>query len=564
MHSLLFFIFLGSSTLEGLGLWADRRMFLLFFSTISTACYVLIFSTDSPIKVPLKAGIAYIGFLVFAGTSTFLFSIDKQVSFELLFFYFACFLYFIFFYNYKERFSRYMTYVPIIIGCFYTLYSLSIPLIKKQGWNLLLPTHEKQFVFASYLNHNHLGDYVGLAVVFFAYYLFQKKWIAVFPLFISFFVLILSFSRSAYTALFGTLLFIVLSTRKKFSILTASLLGGFLILIMLSFYLISTKQPINSPFFGAQSFIKKTFKVSPRNTIPARDIFIQQSIISIKNHPLFGIGGGNFSFASKHNIIEGNLSDSAHTIFLELATEQGLISTFFFLFFLILIIGNVISNPSLPGYFFIYLLINFQSDYTYQIYGLFLIWVIFIGLSYAEKREIHLPNALFGVLCIAPLFCFACINTSALLVKMDNIEGAIRWYPYNKNAYLSAIKKSHIKSPIYIKAAEQIAPHDLGVAYEAANYYFKQGDAKKALSYYYSIFEDNNLCSFEIVKKIYLLKIKLNSQQAAYDFLNAVAHAYKNVYITSDFKREFIELCRIGKAEKCPQFGTYIPGGEFY
>ncbi|MFH0772788.1 MAG: O-antigen ligase family protein, partial [bacterium] len=376
LHVLLFLFLLIPSLLEGLGLWVDRRIFLLYFSTISSFFYIYGSFFPVPIKIPLKAGISYVSFLFFLSISTFFFSLDKQTSFELLLLYYSSFLFFIFFYNRKKSTYWFAYYFPIVLGVFFTCYSFLLPFFRQKGLNLLLPVIEKQFVFASYANHNHLGDLMGLLVIILSYYCFQKKWAFV-PFFLFFSViLIVSFSRSAYVAFFIVFILMLFYARKRISSFLLPLFFLFLSTIIFITYLTSVQQPVGSPFFTLQTFGKTVLNISPRDTISGRDVFVKQALLSIQKYPLFGIGGGNFIIASQNNIINTVFSDSAHNIFLQLATEQGVFATLCFLLFVFLVLRRVFLSPSLPGFLFLYLLLNFQTDYTYQIYSLFLFWII--------------------------------------------------------------------------------------------------------------------------------------------------------------------------------------------
>ena len=385
LHIFLFLFLLLPSLLEGLGLWTDRRIFLLYFSTFSTFFYIHTMSSPIPVKIPLKAGISYLLFLCFASISTFFYSFDKQISFELLLFYYSCFLLFIFFYSYKKEGNIFIQYTLILLGVLFTSYSFLLPFFRSKNLSYLLPVFEKQFIFASFGGHNHLGDIVGLLVLILTYYLFQKKWV-IFPFFVFFCVMVLiSFSRSAYVSLFLVFIFMLFHFRKTIHSFLLPLFFLLLSIIMLTTYLVSIQLPSHSPFFKLQTYGKKIFKISPRDILSDHDIFLKQSLNSIQKHPLYGVGGGNFIMVSQYNSAHNTISDSAHSLFLELATEQGILATVCFLFFILFIVIKISKLNSLPGFLFLYLLFNFQTDYTYQVYSLFLIWIILASMSQCEE-----------------------------------------------------------------------------------------------------------------------------------------------------------------------------------
>jgi len=541
--------------LEGLGIWVDRRIFLLYYSSIPSFFYIYTSFIFKKIKIPLMAGLLYFLFLFFSAISTLFFSLDKHVSFELFFLHYSSFLLFLFFYNFKKSTVLLSCYLPIILGFLFTVYSFLLPFFKSKGFTSLIPLFEKQFVFASYTNHNHLGDFLGLLVLVTFYYLIHKKWSAL-PFFLFFFgIMMLSFSRSAYLAFFIVFILILFFYRKNISTLILPFVLFILSLMLFATFIISIQVPINSPFYKIQTLLKTSLDVSPRETISARDIYFKQAFISINKYPFFGIGSGNFLIASKSNVISSNSSDSAHNIILELATEQGLFATIFFLLFIFLITKHALTNSSLSGFLFLYLLINFQTDYTYQVYSLFLFWIILSSLSYSEKNEIEASSSLYGLLCIVPLVILVCISTSSLLLKIGNIEGANNWYPLSKDVYVSAIKKQDNKSSIFIARAEQIAPYDLNIIIESANYYITKGNKQKALSYYERVYSMNKLCSFYFIKRIYTLKKEVQSKKIADSFLKGVVLDYEHIFATDVLRKEFSNFCREEKITPCLKIG---------
>jgi len=554
LHILLIIFLLIPSLAEGLGLGVDRRISLLYFSTIASFLYIYLLFLPKPIKMPLKAGILYLLFLFFSIVSALFFSLDKQVSFELFLLYYSSFLFFIFFYNQKKVISHFIYYLPVVLGTCFSLYSYILPFFKQNGFNFLLPIGEKQFIFAWYGGHNHLGDYLGLLIIVLLSYCFKKKWVFFFVS-IFFYILIVSFSRSAYMALFFVGTFMLFQERKRLSSLFL-----FIFLLISSFilfmtYLVSMQQPSTSPFYQVQSYINSSLHFSPRDLISGRDLYMKQAILSIQKNPLFGIGGGNFIIASQNNIINNNYSDSAHNVFLELATEQGILATACFLLFSILITKRVFQSPSISGFLFLYLLLNFQTDYIYQIYSIFLFWIILSSVAYSEKEEISIPTTVVGLSYLLPLVVLTCIMTSGLLVKMHRYEGAIGWYSLNKAAYNNSIKEAGKKSPEFIKKMRQLAPYDRNFIIIAADYLIRQGSKKEALRYYESVYETNHLCSFYFIKKIYMLKKELQSQYDADFFLRNVVLEYNQIFASNSLNEEFIVFCKEAKIQQCPKIG---------
>ena len=65
----------------------------------------------------------------------------------------------------------------------------------------------------------------------------------------------------------------------------------------------------------------------------------------MKEYPLFGIGAGNFLKASLKYNVGNNISDSAHNIFLEVATEQGIPAALLLLAIALLVLSSILNHP---------------------------------------------------------------------------------------------------------------------------------------------------------------------------------------------------------------------------
>ena len=555
-HVLIFIFLLVPSLLEGLGLIVDTRLFLLYFSLLPSIFYIFTTMRERQIKVPIKASAAFFLFLFFSAISTFSFSLDKQASFELLLFYLSCFLLFIFFYNHKKDGEPFIYYFLPVLGTLFTFYSFLIPFFKQKGLSFLTPIIEKQFVFPTYANHNHLGDFLGLLVLILSYLFFKKARMWFLPLLLFFFgVMIFSFSRSAYVAFFIVFIFMLFYFHKKISRLLLPFILFFLSLILFTTFIISIELTSSSPFFKAQTYIKTVFNVIPREPLSSHDIYLKQALISIQQYPFFGIGGNNFILASKKTALYQNSTDSVHSLFFQMGAEQGIVATLFFLVFVAFVLIRLFRFPTLPGFLFLYLLFNFQTDYTYHIYSFFLLFIILSSLSYSEKKEVSIPSSLYGAISTVLLAALVCILTSSLFVKITRYEDAIRWYPFNKEAYVGSIKKTDSLSATYIQKLEYIAPSDLNGAVATAEYYRINNNWPLALSAYEKIYDMNHYCSLYFIKNIYLLKKNLISQKNADQFLHGIVLDYQHIFASNALRKDFSQFCVEEGITSCPKIG---------
>lgn len=540
MNILLFLCFLIPMALEGVGIKTYHQYFLLYYLAVPTSLYFFIFLKGHPLRLPPR--LTFFSIIFFAlGFMSLFFSYDKQTSFEYFLFSVSLFLIFTFFYNFKMIGEKFVYLFICLLGLFFIGYSL---------FPLLPPHLEKQVVIASYASHNHLGDFLGLFLVLLLSY--QKRFFII-SFFSIFFFFIFSFSRSAYLAfLVTTGLFFIQkykTIRRSYFYIAAISLG----IILIVFTLVSSQNIIpTSPLFNSQQYLSKMMTLSPRDLFSGRDIFAKQAIQSIKEHPLFGIGAGNFLKASLKYGVNNNISDSAHNIFLEVATEQGVPAALLLLVIVLLILSSSLHHPSSIFYLLFYLLINFQTDYTYQIYLFLILATIVAATSYKEKTEMTFPLWLYGGINVFLLGSLVLMITSALLLKQNNPEQALSWYPLNRAAYIEAIKQNNEgnAAPL-IEKGLAIAPYDTGIILAASEYYLKVGEKEKALLLYEKAYGANHLIAFPIMKQIYFLKKELRSSKEAEIFLKEIIQSFKQIYVTESFKKELNDFCTLAEGKQC-------------
>ena len=535
MKTLLFLSFLIPLILEGIGIKIYHQFFLFYYLAVPTFLYFYLFTKSHPLHLPPRLTFLIVLLFIFGAISIF-FSYDKQTSFEYFLFSVSLFLIFLFFYNAKKMGERFVYLSICLLGLFFIGYSL---------FPLFPPHLEKQVVFASYTSHNHLGDYLGLLLIFLLTFHVKKHPLLLLASFFSiFFFFIFSFSRSAYLAftLTAILFFIqhIRTIHRPYVYVGAISLG-----IILIFTTLVSSQNITSvsPLFILQQYSKKIALLSPRDLFSGRDMFTTQALQSIKENSYFGIGAGNFIKASLKYNVNNNISDSAHNIFLEVATEQGIPAGIVLLIMSVLILSSIFNRPSSTGYLFFYLLINFQTDYTYQIY-LFLILATIIAATLYKEEEMMLPLWLYGSINVFLLGSLVLIVTSALFLKQNNPLMALSWYPLNRQAYIEAIKQNNDgNAPILIKKGLSVAPYDTGIILAGSEYYLNNGEKEKALSLYEKAYDANHLISFSIMKQIYLLKKELRLPKEAEMFLKEIMQSFQQIFITESFKKELNDFC---------------------
>ena len=535
----LFLIF-ALVTLEGLGIGNIHYFTPFIYLLVPGLIFIYASAKKIRIVFPPKATLIYSLFIFLTAISALLFSVDKQTSLELTLFYIALFLIFILFWNIKIDEHQWLKLLVltsfVLIGDSVILHFFGNNLFIKK----LVPLRDLQLVYPIFSFHNHLGDFLGLVLIG-ALYLFTKEkkkiFLLVFLLTLPFFIM--AFSRSAYLALVLTLVFFLLSTRKN------KITG---IITILAVIVVSV-------------FV--TFKVKPYYSLDSifsgRPEFIVQSLKSFWEKPLFGFGPGNFYYASLKNSLHFyDTTVYAHNIFLELLVDSGLPAAIFFGIFILLIFINALKNQSLFSLSFLYLLINFQTDDTYRIFGLLVLFLITGAFTYREEKT-GASLDIFGLLALTPIVGLFLITTSNTLLAAGQPELAAKVYPLNKMAYQVTIAQGSRKSAKMATQLYTIAPDDLPDLITLANFYEQTGDKTRQLQMLTDAYVIQKTLDFDVVKRIYLLKAKLQSPSAArqfiYQTLTYIKEKVPSWFITDDYRKNIAEFCQKYEKVICQKSG---------
>lgn len=343
MAVVVFIVFILAPLLfESLGIVGVREYVPIFYLVVPL---LLRFLMKKRIRFPIKATVTYGIFILSLFISSVWFSVDKQTSFELVLFYISLFLIFIFFYNYRideETVSYGLLWIAGVLAAY---------LFLLQGFNNLFPMPQTgyQMTFPVFGNHNHLGDFLGLIIIGCLYlFLKYKKNILLFLGIIAGPLFFFSHSRSAYIASLVVLLLIYfLEKRIKQSFVVRAII--MLVSIgMIAFFIIATKETGMSPIIGQlHGALSEKLSLQPKDFFGGRLSYFQQSIESLHERPFFGLGLGNFEYASKKYAI-GYFDETtdAHNIFLELGVEGGLFALIPFMLFIFLFLKNGLQKRS--------------------------------------------------------------------------------------------------------------------------------------------------------------------------------------------------------------------------
>lgn len=375
--------------LEGTGIRYSRE--LAFSTLILLSIYCLFVVIKNHYHIPNKLGLLYLTFLILTCFSTII-SKDIYRSIGYLFLYFSLGIVFIYGYNNKKSLTQYL--VPIIfsLSLFFSVYSIIVNNLNFKFW-LIEPISGYQLVFPFFSSHNNLGDFLTLPLICLFYYLlidhkhiFIKISCAL--LILPFFLF--SYSRSAYVSFIVSAgLMLAYFTNKKFKLLTSSQILILLFMALSTLFLFSVasdKMQMKQLIIFNNILMNRNGLSSTKSLSGERLSYTKDALLSLQSYPLLGVGPNNFIYISKQYMTKPWLwSETSHNIFLDILSENGIPAGILFILILFYIFWN--SEKNIFFFLAITLLINFQTNYTFKIYSLIFLFVIFLSLLYVDKSK---------------------------------------------------------------------------------------------------------------------------------------------------------------------------------
>ncbi|MGB9707678.1 MAG: O-antigen ligase family protein, partial [Microgenomates group bacterium] len=441
------------------------------------------------IFIPFLIFLSYLFFVVFSLIS-FWFSVDKINTIDHLFFYLSAFFLLILGFNEKGKILKNLKKILILLGLSFSFLS-----ILPKNW--FEPT-ALQLIFPLYPNHNHLGDFLGIVMIWLFYDFIhkkEKKDLVFLLIFLPFFLL--SFSRSAYID-FLIIASIIFFTRVKVGKKIRKFILGIFLIIFITF-LFTQKEIASLPYLSRLlSPIYNFLNFQPRGFFSNRFEYFRQSLAGFLEKPFFGWGLGNFIYPSNKYTNE-NLQQVASALNLPLTilTETGIFGFFFFLLFFVFIIKNIDFNKK-PAYFlFFCLILNFLTDYTYAIYGVFLFWFLLAGclLKKGEQKNFFLYSWFSLVLMI-----FIFLKTNGLIFTLIGYpQIGFYFFPFNHQTFQAVV--NHYKNIGEINRAKKLANqyyHFSSLSFSSLNYlssFWEEFRDKRKTLFFSQRITDNNLFS---------------------------------------------------------------------
>lgn len=374
--------------------------------------------------------------------SSFLFSVSISVSLEKLLLFIGCFM--VFFLSSQFKIETRIALLPIFItvGIYTFLYLLRLsnwiplPFLTSGGYQMVLPTTD---------NHNHLGDLIGLIVVMIPF-IVKSKYAQKTLLYLLIPILILSFSKSALLSLgitFIAAFFIETDHEKKQKMLFDMFRSLYIVIPVIMVY--SSEFSHNRFIEPIQKYVSYAFQIVPKPLLSTRDVYFSQ-VVTFINRMIpeqigFGVGLGNFSYLSSSVVTDINYKiGSAHNFILNLFVEGGLLSVFWFLVFFALVVFSGLRKKIIAVLPVIYILINFQTDYTYQIPLMLLLLFFYAGQVHAHYSISSLSPRVYLILLLIGIVSYALIFTQ-LRVHQSKFA--------DLTTYISSVDMTESKQKLY-------------------------------------------------------------------------------------------------------------------
>lgn len=516
--TLLLVIFVSLLIAEGLGF--DRNLFLYFYLCLPAVISLIILLKKKSLFLPKKTSLIFLIYLVIAFLS-FIYSVDKQNAFEWFLFYASSFLVYIFAYNFKNEGKKLITFAIIFGSLVFLLYFLAgffFPSLKT------LQTTGYQLVRSVFGLHNHLGDFLGLTIV---YFIFLKNYIFL-ALFAPFFLL--SYSRSSYLALVSTLLVYWRGKSVNYSKKIIVIVVGLVLLFGASSLFFKTIPGLENTL----KFFHQTENTNTKDLFSGRNNYLEQIKSAFLERPILGFGMGNFGYvSSKFRQIPGQWTETAHNVFLETLVETGALGFLALLFFIFLILKSA-KKDSVFFSLALYLLINFQTDYTYKIFSLFILFMLLLGVVNEEKERINdkISKGVFLAISLFLLIVVQQILYGRVLLSLGKTRPSLLAYPFNKEL----LKATDLDQ--YLKAY----PYDTRAIKKSARLNEKAGNYEKAASLFEKSYYLNRFENFDLIKDVYRLRKKLNGIENARIFAGEELKRYKKLpeWVLSEKQKEQI------------------------
>ena len=341
---------------------------------------------------------------------------------------------------------------------------------------------------------------IKIPFLLYGFYRFKKKLfrgIMILFLLISMFCILIISSRAAIIGLFLILIYLIISSRFRSSLITPKKS----ILIPLFIFSLGTTFLVQNLMYSNSNKTSSLTRITNYNDESTNDRinYYKNAIHLFIDNPLLGIGLGNWKIKSletyNSKVTNYKVPFHAHNDFLQIASETGLFG--FILFFLILfypvyfLIKNYFFKAKAPDDLGIFLLlallifiwdsnINFPRLRPYSQMNLIYI-LSFFSSTYLDKNQNK--NFSFKSISILALIILIPINYLNIRVLNSYKEIYYMYYDFNMNGIDLEASVDDIKD--YEDFLPNITNTTIPIKLSKANYYLQEGkfqEAKKLIS----------------------------------------------------------------------------------
>jgi len=288
-----------------------------------------------------------------------------------------------------------------VISVFYGFDLTKLLTVSNTWFSYYLDSPPTLRMFSVFPDSHSFALFTIIGLIFFTYLLLkQNKKIYWLPIVLSFLALLFSGSRGVWLSALIPFLIVIFLFIRKFKLSIARIFISFLLIFIIAFpvssFVMSASQNVKD---GALAFKRaKTLADLEEISIKSRMEIWGKSFKSILKKPLLGVGIGNYPIVLKEEISAAKRGASAHNLYLNIASEMGLLG----LIFLLLIFWQIIKKgwklaqknqyALIFTFFFLWTIIYSLFDVVLLNDKVLLLFMVVLGILYSKNHEFKLKK----------------------------------------------------------------------------------------------------------------------------------------------------------------------------
>ncbi len=444
------------------------------------------------------------------------FSLNRQISFELLVYLFSLLLLFIVALKHWGEIEKPFLYSILGLGIFFCIYSVFLPFALSNNLFQFYPQSGYQYVYSLFGNHNHLGDFLVFPLLI-SFYLSikQKKKVLLSLFFLYLFFFLFSYSRSAYIGFFIGFVLLCFNYRQEFLKKQRKFVIGFILGMILFFFLLSSNT------LRQNNFMYELMHIIPsqKSVVETREEYVLQGLKGFLTYRYYGVGLSNFEYGSRmFTERPGGWTASSHNIFMDVLVETGTFSFVIFVLFVILLLKTMKKNHmSIFAVLLLSWFVMVQFDYIHRMYSyLFLFPLFLVGLLYSSRQQhqqIVMLNSFQHLISFFLCIFLIIYITSGILLHQENYKLSRKLYPLQIQAYTLDLGQKEV-----VDAYTQLFPGEYLGFYQLGKRYEREGDMRVAIENYEKSFWLEPFRDLPMAGKIYDIKLRYQDEKSAKRF----------------------------------------------